>query len=102
MVAVTDKAQNTILDDVTSMNDSPKRPRPLGAMMSIADASLLLDIPESSMYERVRKGTDGLGGRHFGRTPRVRTHAVLEVCGIDRKDAVQILADFHAYERGGE
>lgn len=70
-------------------------PTTITAMMTIADAAYLLCLPESTLYERVSRGTDGFGGRKDGRAVRVQTTKVLAACGITRNEATDILAERH-------
>lgn len=71
------------------MNTLPALP----AMLTVPDAAFLLGIPASTLYEQVRQGRDGVGGRKAGKTSRVQTRAVCEACGITRDQAAAILAE---------
>lgn len=65
----------------------------LPGMLPIPDAAWLLGIPPTTLYERVKAGTDGYGGRYDGKKPRVQAKPVLEASGLDRAEAAQILEE---------
>lgn len=63
----------------------------LPGMLAVPDAAWLLGLPPTTLYERVKAGTDGYGGRYDGRKPRVQTKPVLEACGLTRTEAAELL-----------
>lgn len=65
----------------------------LPGMLAVPDAAWLLGLPPTTLYERVKAGTDGYGGRYDGRKPRVQTKPVLEACGLTRTEAAEILEE---------
>lgn len=58
----------------------------------VRQAALLLNLPQSTLYQQIQAGRDGLGGNHAGRRT-VQLKAVLDRCGLTRQEAEQWLSE---------
>lgn len=55
---------------------------PMPVMITVPVAAHLLSIPKATLYQRVARHADGLGGTKSAGTPMVRLAAVLELAGM--------------------
>jgi|GEM_PF-4169682 len=54
---------------------------PESGLMTVKDAAAILAVSPFTLYDKIRHGTDGLGGRYICGRPRVLRSAVLAAAG---------------------